>query len=195
MTRFVDRGAITAAWVGLGMAVTVVISFVLVIPIEFLVAPSALLGGMLIGYYANARSARFGEAVEPGAAERAPRGRGHGLTYAVLLLGVKAIFFNFDGGYPDFNRKDEKTGQLIEPLCDTGAPCVYARYLKLGRGPAFEAAGITNVDQFTSFYWSEQISTSAMMLTLSVVGALAGGGMYGMANRRKPEPESGAAPA
>lgn len=195
MTRFVDRGAITAAWVGLGMAVTVVISFVLVIPIEFLVAPSALLGGMLIGYYANARSARFGGPWSRVLLNALLAGVVTGLTYAVLLLGVKAIFFNFDGGYPDFNRKDEKTGQLIEPLCDTGAPCVYARYLKLGRGPAFEAAGITNVDQFTSFYWSEQISTSAMMLTLSVVGALAGGGMYGMANRRKPEPESGAAPA
>ena len=34
MSRFVDRGAITAAWVGLGMAVTIVVSFLLVIPIE-----------------------------------------------------------------------------------------------------------------------------------------------------------------
>ena len=34
MTRFVDRGAITAAYVGIGMAVTIGISFLLVIPIE-----------------------------------------------------------------------------------------------------------------------------------------------------------------
>ena len=34
VTRFVDRGAITAAYVGIGMAVTVAISFLLIIPIE-----------------------------------------------------------------------------------------------------------------------------------------------------------------
>ena len=34
MTRFVDRGAITAAYVGIGMAVTIAVSFLLVIPIE-----------------------------------------------------------------------------------------------------------------------------------------------------------------
>ena len=39
MSRFVDRGAIVAAWVGLGMAVTIGVSFLLVIPIEFLVGP------------------------------------------------------------------------------------------------------------------------------------------------------------
>ena len=33
MSRFVDRGAITAAYVGIGMAVTIAISFLLVIPI------------------------------------------------------------------------------------------------------------------------------------------------------------------
>ena len=60
MSRFVDRGAIAAAWVGVGLAVTVGVSFMLVIPIEFLVAPFALLGGLLIGYYANARSDRAG---------------------------------------------------------------------------------------------------------------------------------------
>src|SRR4029079_13204011 len=32
--RVVDRGAITAAWVGVGMAVTIGVSFLLVIPIE-----------------------------------------------------------------------------------------------------------------------------------------------------------------
>ena len=34
MSRFFDRGAITAAWVGVGMAVTIGMSFLLVIPIE-----------------------------------------------------------------------------------------------------------------------------------------------------------------
>ena len=60
MSRFVDRGAITASWVGVGMAVTIGVSFLLVIPIEFLVTPFALFAGLLIGYYANARSNRAG---------------------------------------------------------------------------------------------------------------------------------------
>ena len=34
MTRIVDRGAIVAAYVGIGMAVTIGVSFLLVIPIE-----------------------------------------------------------------------------------------------------------------------------------------------------------------
>jgi hypothetical protein len=189
--RFVDRGAITAAWVGLGMAVTVVISFVLVIPIEFLVGPAALLGGMLIGYYANARSARFGGPWSRVLLNALWAGLVTGLTYAVLLLGVKAIFFNADNGY-----RDQSAGGKI--TCQTGADCVYQRYLAIpGRREAFEAAGITTVDKFSQLYWGEQLSTSGLMIVLSLVGAGAGGLMYGAANGRKPEPgaERGASPA
>ena len=188
MTRFVDRGAIVAAWVGLGMAVTVVVSFVLVIPIEFLVGPFALLGGMLIGYYANARSERAGGPWRRIIPNALLAGLVTGLTYAVLLLGVKAIFFFGDTGYPDFNRVDPTTHLVIPPLCDTGAPCTYARYLKLGRGPAFEAAGVTSADEFARFYWTEQFSSAGLMVALSVTGSLVGGAMFGLANRRKLEP-------
>jgi hypothetical protein len=181
VTRFVDRGAIFASWVGLGMAVTVVVSFVLVIPIEFLVGPCALLGGMLIGYYANARSERAGGPWRRVLANALLAGIVTGLTYAVLLLGVKAIFFNADNGYRDASAGGPLT-------CQTGADCVYQRYLAIGRGPGFEAAGITSVDEFTAFYWSEQLSTSGLMVGLSVGGALFGGLMYGAANRRRPEP-------
>ena len=58
MSRFVDRGAITAAYVGIGMAVTIVVSFLLVIPIEWVIWMLALPSGLLIGYYANQRSDR-----------------------------------------------------------------------------------------------------------------------------------------
>jgi hypothetical protein len=189
VTRFVDRGAITAAWVGLGMAVTVVVSFVLVIPIEFLVGPAALLGGMLIGYYANARSARLGGPWGRVILNALFAGLVTGLTYAVLLLGVKAIFFNADNGYRDSTAGGPLT-------CQTGADCVYQRYLAIpGRKEAFEAAGVTNVDQFTQLYWSEQLSTSGLMIGLSLAGALAGGLMYGAANGRKPESAEAASPA
>ena len=58
VTRFVDRGAIVAAYVGIGMAVTIAISFLLVIPIEPIYWLLALPAGLLIGYYANQRSDR-----------------------------------------------------------------------------------------------------------------------------------------
>ena len=181
MTRLVDRGAVTAAWVGLGMAVTVVVSFVLVIPIEFLVGPSALLGGMLIGYYANARSGRAGGPWSRVIANALLAGVVTGLTYAVLLLGVKAIFFNADDGY-----RDTSAGGTI--ACQTGADCVYQRYLAIpGRKEAFEAAGVGNLEQFTQLYWNDQLSTSGLMVGLSVAGALAGGAMFGASNRRRPE--------
>ena len=58
MRRFIDRGAITAGWVGVGMAVTIAASFLLVIPIEPVYWLLALPVGLLIGYYANSRSDR-----------------------------------------------------------------------------------------------------------------------------------------
>ena len=58
MSRLVDRGAITAAYVGIGMAVTIVVSFMLFIPIEWIIWLLALPSGLLIGYYANQRSDR-----------------------------------------------------------------------------------------------------------------------------------------
>ena len=75
MSRLVDRGAITASWVGVGMAVTIGVSFLLVIPIEFLVTPFALFAGLLIGYYANARSNRARRPVGPDPGQRAARRR------------------------------------------------------------------------------------------------------------------------
>ena len=58
VSRFFDKGAITAAWVGVGMAVTIGVSFLLVIPIEPIYWLLAVPSGLLIGYYANQRSER-----------------------------------------------------------------------------------------------------------------------------------------
>ena len=58
MTRVIDRGAITAAYVGIGMAITIAVSFLLVIPIEPVYWFLALPAGLLIGYYANQKSDR-----------------------------------------------------------------------------------------------------------------------------------------
>ena len=50
------------------------------------------------------------------------------------MLLFKALFFFADGGYPDFNRVD-KNGNTSPPSCQTGADCVYSRYVAAGRGP------------------------------------------------------------
>jgi hypothetical protein len=190
VTRFIDRGAITAAWVGVGMAVTIGVSFLLVIPIEFLVIPTALFGGMMIGYYANARSDRRGGPWGRVILNGLFAGLVMGLTLAVLYLGVKGLFFTADNGF-----RDATSGGPL--ACQTGADCVYQRYLDIGRGPQFEAAGITDVDSFTRFYWGDQLNSAATFLVLAVGGSLVGGLMYGVTNRRRPETDngvSGAAP-
>ena len=144
MRRFIDRGAITAGWVGIGMAVTIAASFLLIIPIEPIYWYLALPAGLLIGYYANARSARAGGPWRRIVANSLYAGLVTGLTYAAFLLVIKLIFFYADTGYPNFNRVDEN-GTPIPPTCQTGADCVYSRYLEAGQGPAFEANGITDV--------------------------------------------------
>ena len=185
MQRVLDRGAITAGWVGVGMALTVAISFLLVIPIEPIYWLLALPSGLLIGYYANSRSNR----------SAGPRGRIFanalyaglltGLTYAVLLLGVKALFFVADDGY-----RDASLGGRIS--CTTGADCVYRRYLAAGRGDELAAQGITDVASFTGFYWREQLTTAGLLVLLTAAGGLGGGVVYGVV---RPKPRVGATAA
>ena len=188
MNRFVDHGAVTAGWVGLGMVVTIGVAFLLIIPIEPVYWYLALPAGLLVGYYANARSRRAGGPWGRILANALFAGLVTGITYAILLLAVKALFFNVDGGYRDASAGGPLT-------CMSGADCVYQRYLAVGQGPVFEANGITDVATFTTFYWSQQLSNAGMTILLSVGGALAGGVMFGLANRRKPEESAGAAAA
>ncbi len=164
VTRLVDRGAIVAAWVGVGMAVTIGVSFLLVIPIEFLIMPFALLAGLLIGYYANAAlgSARAvrGAGCWP---TRCSRASSRASTFALLLLGVKALFFAADNGYRDASAG----GPLV---CHTGSDCVYQRYLAIGRGPASRQPGSRTSTRSPRFYWGEQLNQAGTSLALSVGG-------------------------
>ena len=57
--RFVDKGAIFAGYVGIGMAIVIAIAFALIIPVQTLVFIAAIAGGVLIGAYANQRSNRW----------------------------------------------------------------------------------------------------------------------------------------
>jgi hypothetical protein len=175
----VDRGAITAAFVGIGMAVTMAISFLLVIPIEPLYWALAIPAGLLIGYYADARAGRRrGEwprillnAVFAGAVT--------GLTLAVLLLAVKGLFFLADDGY-----RDPGLGGRIS--CAPGADCVYQRYVQ-DQGSALQAAGVTDVASFSAFFWTQQWSTAGLLIAITTASGLAGALVYGVTRpARKP---------
>ena len=135
VTRFFDRGAIAAAYVGIGMALTMAVSFLLVIPIEPIYWLLALPAGLLIGYYANQRSdrragpwrrivanARVGRAGD-GPDARDPAARREG---AVLLRRQRV-----PGLQP--RRSGDRASQF-RPNASPGANCVYSRYLADGRG-------------------------------------------------------------
>ncbi len=173
MNRIADRGAVLAAYVGIGMALTIGVSFLLIIPIEPLIWLFALPSGVMIGYYANARSNRrlgpwhriLTNAVFAAAIT--------GLTAAVLLLAIKGLFFFADNGYRDPGLGGSLT-------CQSGADCVYQRYLDAGRGPDMASIGVTDPATFTGFYWTEQLGTAGSVFVLTVVGGVIGGALYGV---------------
>jgi hypothetical protein len=193
VTRVIDRGAIVAAYVGIGMAATIAVSFLLVIPIEPIYWLLALPAGLLIGYYANQRSDRWRGPWSRIVVNALAAGLATGLTMAALLLAVKALFFFADNGFPDFNRVDQKTQQPTPPSCDDGADCVYQRYLLAGHGAELAAAGITDAASFSSFYWGQQASSSGTVLVLTVLGGLGGGVLYGTFRPKGARAESPAA--
>jgi hypothetical protein len=155
------------------MAVTIGLSFLLVIPIEWVVWMLALPSGLLIGYYANQRSNRRAGPWSRILVNGLFAGLVTGLTAAAFLLAIKALFFTADNGYRD-------PGQGGPVVCQPGADCVYQRYLDAGRGPEFVAAGITDADSFTRFYWSEQVSSAGTVLLLTTLGGLGGAALYGV---------------
>ena len=118
MSRFVDGGAILAGWVGVGLAMAIVVSFLLVIPIEPIFWLMSPLAGLLLGHYANARAER-----------RAGPWRGilpngvcasllTAVTFALCVMGTKTIFFFADNGYRPAGQGGPIAG------CVPGADCV-----------------------------------------------------------------------
>jgi hypothetical protein len=178
--RIADRGAVAAAYVGIGMAVTIVASFTLIIPIEGLIWLFALPAGLLIGYYANQRSNRRAGPGRRILTNGLFAGAVTGLSLVALLLVLKVLFFYADDGYRDPGLGGSLT-------CSTGADCVYRRYLDDGRGAALTAAGVTDAASFTSFYWGQQLNNGTIVLGLTVLGSLGGATLYGLA---RPKPVS-----
>lgn len=185
LARVVDRGAITAAFVGIGMALTIGISFLLVIPVEPIYWLLSVPAGLLIGYYADARAGRGRGEWGRILANAAFAGLATGLTLAALLLAVKALFFAADDGY-----RDESLGGRI--TCQAGADCVYRRYLE--RQPEeLAAAGVTDAASFATYYWGQQWSTAGLLVLISTGFGVLGGVVYGVTRPgpRPPEVQAG----
>ena len=183
MTRVVDKGAIVAAYVGIGMAVTIGVSFLLVIPIEPIFWYLMIPVGLLIGYYANQRADRRGGPWSRIVANGLFAGLVTAVTGALLLLAVKALFFAADNGY-----RDPALGGPI--TCQAGADCVYRRYLDQGQGGDLAAAGVTDADSFARVYWRQQLETAGLLVVLPTIAALGGGLLYGYL---RPKASAGAA--
>jgi hypothetical protein len=163
------------------MAVTIGVSFLLVIPIEAIYTgiiapgfPVAWLAGLTIGYYANGRSNRHGGPWGRIIANALLAGAATAVTFALLFLGIKALFFVADNGY-----RDASTGGPL--TCTSGADCVYQRYVEL-QPDVLAAAGITTVDEFSAFYWNQQLNTALGLAVATVVASAAGGIVFRIAN-------------
>ena len=186
MKRVVDRGAIVAAYVGIGMAVTIGTSFLLVIPIEPIYWLLTVPAGLLIAYYANQRSDRRQGPWSRILANGLFAAGVTAISLAIFLLGVKALFFFADDGY-----RDASQGGALS--CQTGAGCVMARYVAAGRGPELAAAGAIDAPTFTAFYWNQQFTTAATLLGLCLVAGLGGSVVYGISRPRGAASTAGAA--
>ena len=185
MSRVFDRGAITAAFVGIGVAVTMAMSFLLIIPIEPAYLLLSIPAGLVIGYYANARSRRVRGDWRRIVPNALLAGLVTGITLAVLLLGTKALFFYADNGYPDFNRVVD--GAPVGQACATGAECVYLRYLAAD-ADQLAASGVTDAASFSNLYWNAQIASARLLLAGTTIASLFGGLLFGVGGPRRAFP-------
>jgi hypothetical protein len=165
LTRFVDRGAVFAGWVGLGMALVIVIAFGLIIPVQTVVFVAAPLAGIVIGAYANVRSERW-----------RPRGKVllnaiyaglvTGLGLAILYVIIRLVFIYGDtGALPNGTRIN----------CHSGPECIYLRYVNVGQQAELASFGITDPASLESALWRELMVTGTGLALLTLGGAVIGG--------------------
>ena len=178
MSRVVDRGAIFAGYVGLGMALVIVMAFGLIIPVQTVVFVAAPLAGIVIGAYSNVRSERWrprGKVL----LNAAYAGLVTGIGIAVFYVVIRMVFLYGDSGYPIFNRTDPVTHLSIPPYCESGPDCTYRRLLALeeagGTPDVLASIGITDAKSMESALWRELAVTGTGLVLLTLGGAVIGG--------------------
>jgi hypothetical protein len=162
--RVLDRGAIYAAVVGLGMAVTIAISFELVVAIQALVFISAPFAGVVIGFYANHKSERWRPRWRL-FANAGFAGLVTGLSLALMYVSLRLLFIYADSGY----RPETMGGQLD---CQTGPECTYVRFIDSGHAADLEADGIGDPPSFEAAVWHWQGETVFILTLATLAGAL-----------------------
>jgi hypothetical protein len=163
--RVLDRGAVYAAMVGLGMAVTIAISFALVVAVQSLVFISAPVAGAIIGFYANHKSERWRPRWRL-FANAGFAGFVTGLSLALMYVGIRLLFIYADSGY----RPEPMGGQLD---CTMGPDCYYARLVDEGEGASLASEGIVDAATLEQAIWFELGEWLVILTGLSLTGALA----------------------
>jgi hypothetical protein len=165
LNRLVDPGAVFAGWVGLGVAVVVVLAFGLIIPVQALVLVSAPVIGLVVGAYANSRAERWRPRLRA-FANASYAALVAGVSLALLYVLVRAVFIYGDAG-------SLPNGKGLE--CQPGPACVYARYVAEGRTSELVALGIRNEAEFATAIQGELVMVGATLAILTVAaGAVAG---------------------
>jgi hypothetical protein len=146
------------------MAVTIAISFELIVAVQVLTFIAAPLAGATIGFYANHKSQRWRPRWRV-FSNAAFAGLVTGLSLALVYVGLRLLFVYADSGY----RPETMGGQLD---CATGPACTYARLVADGSEPDLAADGITDTASFESAVWRWQGATVLILTLTTLAGAL-----------------------
>ena len=180
MNRLIDRGAIFAGSVGLGVALVVAIAFELIVAVQSLVFIVAPLAGLLVGAYANTRSERR-RPWRRVVANAVWAGLVTGLSLALMYGSLRLLFVYADSGY----RDPGQGGQLD---CQTGPDCTYKRQLGAGNGAELAAAGVHDAASFEAAVLREQLGGGLLLIVATLGGAVVGGIYKGVARPPRSEP-------
>ena len=169
--RVIDPGAVFAGWVGLGMALIIVLGLELIVAVQTLVFVVALPAGFLVGWYAGVRAERhrpWWRVLLNGIYA----GLVTAVGLAILYVGLRLLFFYGDSGY----RDGTQGGPLV---CASGPDCTYQRYLAAHQGPLLAAAGVHDAASFEHWFLRGQLQGGLSLIVLTAGGALVGAIWFG----------------
>ena len=165
--RFIDRGAVFAGYVGIGMAVVIAIAFALIIPVQTIVFVSAPIAGVIIGGYANNRSARW-RPMKRMFSNAAWAGFVTGLTLAIMYIVLRLLFVFADTG-------NMPNGSTL--TCAMGPDCTFQRYAQDPTlAPYLAEAGITNGTTMGAAVIHDQLVGGLIITLAGGAGALVAAG-------------------
>ena len=172
-SRFIDRGAVFAGYVGIGMAVVIAIAFALIIPVQTIVFVSAPIAGVIIGGYANNRSGRW-RPMKRVFANAAWAGFVTGLTLAIMYISLRLLFVFADTG-------NMPNGSSLS--CTMGPDCTFQRYVQdPSLAPYLAEGGITNGATMGAAVIHDQFVGGLIIVVAVVAGSLVAAGFRSVRN-------------